>query len=155
MLNAAYVVGRVFVPIVFVVSGVQKALNVAATAKMLADANIPVPEAVVPYLQGIPKYEALTYLTAAVEIVCGLMIMGGIAARWGALVLFVFTAAATFYFHNFWQMTGEAAAQNQIHALKNLSIMGGMLYVVIHGPGPLSLGHDNWQTDSSQGKKKK
>ena len=80
MLNAAYVVGRVFVPIVFVVSGVQKALNVAATAKMLADANIPVPEAVVPYLQGIPKYEALTYLTAAVEIVCGLMIMGGVMA---------------------------------------------------------------------------
>jgi uncharacterized membrane protein YphA (DoxX/SURF4 family) len=134
MLNAAYVVGRVFVPIVFVVSGVQKALNVAATAKMLADANIPVPEAVVPYLQGIPKYEALTYLTAAVEIVCGLMIMGGIAARWGALVLFVFTAAATFYFHNFWQMTGEAAAQNQIHALKNLSIMGALLLIVSGGP---------------------
>ena len=134
MLNAAYVVGRVFVPIVFVVSGVQKALNVAATAKMLADANIPVPEAVVPYLQGIPKYEALTYLTAAVEIVCGLMIMGGIAARWAALVLFVFTAAATFYFHNFWQMTGEAAAQNQIHALKNLSIMGALLLIVSGGP---------------------
>ena len=134
MLNAAYVVGRVFVPIVFVVSGVQKALNVAATANMLADANIPVPEAVVPYLQGIPKYEALTYLTAAVEIVCGLMIMGGIAARWGALVLFVFTAAATFYFHNFWQMTGEAAAQNQIHALKNLSIMGALLLIVSGGP---------------------
>ena len=126
--------GSVFVPIVFVVSGVQKALNVAATAKMLADANIPVPEAVVPYLQGIPKYEALTYLTAAVEIVCGLMIMGGIAARWGALVLFVFTAAATFYFHNFWQMTGEAAAQNQIHALKNLSIMGALLLIVSGGP---------------------
>lgn len=134
MLNAAYTVGRVFVPIIFIVSGVQKVMNVAGTAKMLADANVPVPEAIVPYLQGIPKYEALTYLTAAVEIICGLMIMVGIAARWGALVLFVFTAAATFYFHNFWQMTGEAAAQNQVHALKNLSIMGALLLIVSGGP---------------------
>ncbi|MEW6452267.1 MAG: DoxX family protein [Pseudomonadota bacterium] len=134
MLNAAYTVGRVFVPIIFIVSGVQKAMNVAGTAKMLADTNIPVPEAIVPYLQGIPKYEALTYLTAAAEIICGLMIMAGIAARWGALVLFVFTAAATFYFHNFWQMTGEAAAQNQVHALKNLSIMGALLLIVSGGP---------------------
>lgn len=134
MLNAAYTVGRVFVPIIFIVSGVQKVMNVAGTAKMLADANVPVPEAIVPYLQGIPKYEALTYLTAAVEIICGLMIMVGIAARWGALVLFVFTAAATFYFHNFWHMTGEAAAQNQVHALKNLSIMGALLLIVSGGP---------------------
>ena len=62
------------------------------------------------------------------------MLLGGLAARWGALVLFVFTAAATFYFHNFWQMTGEAAAQNQIHALKNLSIMGALLLIVSGGP---------------------
>jgi putative oxidoreductase len=134
MLNAAYTVGRVFVPIVFIVSGVQKAMDVAGTAKTLAAANISVPDVIVPYLQGIPPYEALAYLTIAVEIVCGLMIMTGIAARWGALVLFVFTAAATFYFHNFWQMTGEAAAMNQVHALKNLSIMGALLLIVSGGP---------------------
>ena len=134
MLNAAYVVGRVFVPIVFIASGIYKAMDVAGTAKKLAAANIPVPDVIVPYLQGIPKYEALTYLTAAVEIICGLMIMVGIAARWGALVLLVFTAAATFYFHNFWQMTGEAATQNQIDALKNLSIMGALLLIAAGGP---------------------
>ena len=134
MLNAAYTVGRVFVPVIFIVSGVQKAMDVAGTAKMLAAANMPIPEAIVPYLQGIPKYEALTYLTIAVEIICGLMIMTGIAARWGALVLFVFTAAATFYFHNFWQMSGEAATLNQVHALKNLSIMGALLLIVSGGP---------------------
>jgi putative oxidoreductase len=49
-------------------------------------------------------------------------------------VLFVFTAAATFYFHAFWQMTGEAAMQNQIHALKNLSIMGALLLIAAGGP---------------------
>lgn len=134
MLNAAYVIGRVFVPVIFIVSGVQKAMDVAGTAKTLAAANIPIPDFVVPYLQGIPPYDLLAYLTIAVEIIGGLMIMTGIAARWGALVLFVFTAAATFYFHNFWQMSGEAAAQNQIHALKNLSIMGALLLIVSGGP---------------------
>ncbi len=134
MLNGAYVVGRVFVSVIFIVSGIQKAMDVAGTAKALAAVNMPVPDAVVPYLQGIPKYEALTYLTAAVEIICGLMIMVGIAARWGALVLVVFTAAATFYFHNFWQMAGEAATNNQIHALKNLAIMGALLLITTGGP---------------------
>jgi uncharacterized membrane protein YphA (DoxX/SURF4 family) len=134
MLNAAYTVGRVFVPIIFIISGVQKAIDVAGTAKTLAAANISVPDVVVPYLQGVPPYEALAYLTIAVEIICGLMIMTGIAARWGALVLFVFTAAATFYFHNFWQMAGDAATMNQVHALKNLSIMGALLLIVSGGP---------------------
>src|SRR5262249_3288742 len=127
-------IGRVLVPVVFVVSGVQKALDVAGTAKTIAAANISVPEVIVPYLQGIPPYDALAYLTIAVEIICGLMIMNGIAAAWGALVLFVFTAAATFYFHNFWQMTGEAATLNQVQALKNLSVMGALLLIVSGGP---------------------
>ena len=134
MLNAAYTVGRVLVPVIFIVSGIQKAMDVAGTAKTIAAAGVPFPDVLVQYLQGIPPYDLLAYLTIAAEIICGLMIMTGMAARWGALVLFVFTAAATFYFHNFWQMTGDAAAQNQVHALKNLSIMGALLLIVSGGP---------------------
>ena len=48
-----------------------------------------------------------------------------VKARWGALVLVVFTASTIFFVHHFWDMTGDAYEQNQIQALKNLSIMGG------------------------------
>jgi putative oxidoreductase len=132
-MGVAYIIGRLLIPILFIVEGIKKALNVAGAAKEIANAKIPVPDEIIPYLGGIPKFEAAAYLVAAVEIICGLMIMVGIAARWGALILFVFTAATTFYFHNFWEMTGDAYALNQIHALKNLSIMGALLLVVAGG----------------------
>lgn len=133
MLGGAYVVGRVLLAILFIVEGTKKVFNIAATANYIASAKIPIPDEVVPYLYGIPKYEAAAYLVAAVEIVCGLLILAGFAARWGALILVVFTAAATFYFHNFWEMSGELAAQNQVHALKNLAILGGLLLIVAGG----------------------
>ena len=75
---------------------------------MLAANKMPIPDQIVPYLGGIPKYEALGYLIAAVEIICGLMVLVGLKARWGALVLVVFTACTIVFVHHFWDMPGEA-----------------------------------------------
>jgi putative oxidoreductase len=133
MTNMAYTTGRVLLSILFVLSGVQKFMDVAGTAKMLEDKGIPIPDDIVPYLKGVPKYEALAYLAGGVEVIGGLMIMLGLKARWGAVLLLFFTAAATVLFHDFWNMSGDAVAQNQVHALKNLSIMGGLLLVVAGG----------------------
>ena len=49
------------------------------------------------------------------------------------MLLVVFTAGTIFFVHNFWDMTGEAYEQNMILALKNLSIMGGLLLIVAVG----------------------
>ena len=51
------------------------------------------------------------------------------------MLLVVFTAGTIFFVHNFWDMTGEAYEQNMILALKNLSIMGGLLLIVAVGSG--------------------
>ena len=64
------------------------------------------------------------------------MILFGLMARWGALLLVVFTAGTIFFVHNFWDMTSDAYEQNMILALKNLSIMGGLLLVVAVGSAP-------------------
>jgi putative oxidoreductase len=133
MLGHAYSIGRFLLPVIFIVSGVQKALNVGDVAKMLTQTGIPIPAEIEPYLQGIPRYEAAAYLVAGLEIVCGLMVMLGFLARWGALVLIVFTAATVFFVHDFWTMEGAAAAMHQTQALKNLAIMGGLLLVVAGG----------------------
>jgi putative oxidoreductase len=87
----------------------------------------------------MPKYEALGYLVGAVELIGGLMILVGFKARWGALMLFVFTACTIFFVHHFWDMEGAAAAMNQTQALKNLSIMGALLLLVAGGSGSHSL----------------
>jgi len=46
-----------------------------------------------------------------------------------ALLLVLFVAVTTFYFHNFWDMTGADRINNMIHALKNLSLIGGLLVI--------------------------
>ena len=63
-MNAAYMLGRILLSLVFVVAGIQKLMDIRATADMLAATKIPIPEQIVPYLGGIPKYQALGYLIA-------------------------------------------------------------------------------------------
>ena len=132
-MNAAYTIGRILIPLIFLVSGIQKALNVSEIAALLASKNVPIPEAIVPYLGGTPKYEALGYLIAGIEIVCGLMVLIGLKARWAALVLAVFTACTIVFVHHFWDMEGAALIANRTEALKNLSILGGLLLIVAVG----------------------
>ena len=133
-MNIAYSIGRVFLSVLFIVAGIQKLMNVQAMAKMLTDLSVPIPEEVVPYLGSVPKYDALAYLIGGIEVICGLMVLVGLKARWAALVLIVFTGCTIFYVHHFWDMTGDAFTQNQHDALKHLAIMGGLLLLVAGGP---------------------
>jgi putative oxidoreductase len=130
MISIAYTLGRILVPIVFIVSGVQNFFNVGDVAKILEDSRLPVPDAIAAYLGGMPRYVALGYLVSAIEVIAGLMVLAGLAARWGALILIVFTAGTIFFVHHFWDMEGAAAAMSQTQALYNLSILGGLLLIV-------------------------
>ena len=115
-------------------------MNVREIAKMLADNNVPIPDEIVPYLGGIPKYEALAYLVAAIEVICGLMVLVGLKARWGALVLIVFTACTDHLRPSFLGHGGRRVQRaTMTEALKNLSIMGGLLLVVAVGAGPSAM----------------
>ena len=135
-MNVAYMLGRVLLPLVFLVAGAQKALNIADFAKLLTATGIPVPDQIEAYLRGLPKYEALGYLIVAVEVICALMVMIGFKARWGALVLAVFSACAIIFVHHFWDMEGVALVEARGEAIKNLSLLGGLLLVVAMGSGP-------------------
>ncbi|MBX9825079.1 MAG: DoxX family protein [Xanthobacteraceae bacterium] len=135
-MNATYTIGRIFLSLVFIVAGIQKVMNVGGIAKMLEDNKVPIPEQIVPYLGAMPKYEALGYLVAGVELVGGLMVLVGLWARWGALLLALFTAGTIYFVHHFWDMDGAAYTSNMTQALKNLSIVGGLLLVVGAGSTP-------------------
>jgi len=138
-MNAAYTLGRIFLSLLFVVSGVQKLMDISAIAKQLADFNVPIPDQVVTYLAQvttIPKYEALGYLVAGIEVLGGLMVLVGLKARWGALLLVVFSAVIIVFGYHFWDQSGAAFKTGMIEALKYLSIIGGLLLVVAVGSGP-------------------
>jgi hypothetical protein len=80
---------------------------------------------VTPYttqLEGLASMELkqiLAITVAAFELIGGIFIALNIGARFFALVMVLFVMAATFYFHDFWNLTGADAKGQMIHALKN------------------------------------
>jgi len=131
---ALITVGRVLFAVLFIVSGAAKLLDLASTAQMTA--KIVFPAAAAPYtgqletMTGLPLPQILAIIAGAVEVICGLMIALNFGARFFAVLLILFVAAATFYYHDFWNQTGPDARNNLVHALKNLSIIGALLMIV-------------------------
>ena len=91
---------------------------------------------------GLPMPQVLLVATIVIELIGGLMLLIGWQAKLAAAAIFLFLIPATLVFHAFWTVNPADAMllQNQMnHFMKNLAIMGGMLYVVAYGSGPFSL----------------
>ncbi len=125
--------GRILFAVLFIFSGASKLLNLAATAQMTE--KIIIPATLATYtsqlegVAGMSMPQMLAIAAGAVELICGIMIALNFGARFFAIVLILFVAAATFYYHDFWNQTGPDAANNMIHALKNLSIIGALFMI--------------------------
>ena len=93
------------------------------------------------YMQayGVPAADLLVWPAAILEVVAGAMLVLGWKARWAALALIAFTLPATFIFHAYWGVPADQVMNQQIHFMKNLAILGGLLSVFAHGPGRLAL----------------
>jgi putative oxidoreductase len=125
--HVAALLGRILLAAIFVISGYGKIGSFSTTAAYMATKGLPMPE-------------VLLALTIFIELGGGLMILVGWRARLAALVIFLFLIPVTYLFHPFW-LADAASVKNQMNQfLKNLAIMGGMLYVLANGPGALSLG---------------
>jgi putative oxidoreductase len=118
-------VGRCLLGLIFIVAGWGKIMAYSGTAGYMAS-------------KGMPLVTLLLPLTILLELGCGLMLVTGWHARWAALALFLFIIPTTLIFHNF-LAAPPAQVQNQMNNfLKNIAIMGGMLYVIVYGSGPIS-----------------
>ena len=89
--------------------------------------------------EGVPLPRIALVITIALLIIGSIFVIIGYKARLGALMLLVFLIAATFYFHDFWNMDAASAYVQQIMFMNNLSIMGAMLLILAMGSGPWSL----------------
>jgi len=125
--------GRILFAVLFIFSGANKLLNLTSTAQMTE--KIVIPAALATYtsqlegVTGMSTPQMLAIAAGALELVCGVMIALNFGARFFAILLILFVAAATFYYHDFWNQTGADATNNMIHALKNLSIIGALFMV--------------------------
>ena len=93
--------------------------------------------------QGVPNATFALFGAIGLLVIGGLAVVLGAWTRFGAIFLFVFLAAATFYFHDFWTFADPKIRQDQtIQFMKNLAIGGGLLALVAFGGGPWSV--DGW-----------
>ncbi len=124
----ATVVGRLLLSIVFLMSAVgNKIPNFSGVSELMAT-------------QGVPSPKFMLFGAIVFLLLGSLSVILGYKARIGASLLFVFLVMATFFFHDFWTLDDPQERQMQmIQFMKNLSMMGGMLFIVANGSGPMSL----------------
>jgi uncharacterized membrane protein YphA (DoxX/SURF4 family) len=127
-----FTVGRVLFVVIFVLSGAAKLWDINTWAQMIA-AKVTIPSALADLAAqaeaatGMKTPQLLTIASGIIEIACGLMIALGFGTRFAALVLMLFLVVATYYMHDFWNQADPERTDNIAHALKNLSIFGGLL----------------------------
>ena len=133
--------GRVLFAVLFIYSGAAKLLALQMTADAIA-AKIAIPVLVAPYakqvetLTGMPTPQLLAIVGGAFEIIAGLMIAVNFGARFFSILLIIFVAGATFYFHDFWNQTPPDNGKTLVDALKNLSLIGALFILAGYGRGP-------------------
>jgi putative oxidoreductase len=138
---AFIVFGRVLFAVLFIYSGLTKLFAIAATAEFIS-AKIVIPEMIAPYtsqletMSGMPTPQMLAIAIGALELISGFMIALNIGARFFAILMIFFVAAATFYFHDFWNQPSPENAKTLIEALKNLSIIGALFIIAGYGSAP-------------------
>jgi len=117
--NAAELSGRVFLSVMFLVSGLGKIGAYSGTAAYMAS-------------QGVPG--ALLPVVIATEVAGAAAIIVGWKTRIAALLLAGFTLLTALVFHNNFANQIEA-----IMFMKNFAIAGGFMLLVANGAGAWSL----------------
>jgi putative oxidoreductase len=119
-------VARILIGVLFLVAGIMKAMNIAGTTAYMTRLGFPAPV-------------LMAYLSTIIELASGVLLIIGWQTRRVAWLLVVYVVIATGMAHRFWEYE-PAQRVNQInHFLKNLALIGAMLYIVVSGPGAASL----------------
>jgi uncharacterized membrane protein YphA (DoxX/SURF4 family) len=138
-MHIVFLIGRIMFVLMFLASGIFKLMDIAATAKLI-EQKFAIPPQLEPIatnisgMTGLGTYQMLAIGLAIVEIVFSLFIIFNVATRFSAFVLAIVTAVGTYYVHDFWNMTGDARVANLDLLIKNISIVGGLLMLMVIGP---------------------
>ena len=133
--------GRILFAVLFIYSGAAKLfVGIKATSDFIATKVMTtVPDVVMPYvtqlegITGMPMPQMLAISVGAFEVIAGLMIALNFGARFFSILLIIFVAAATFYFHDFWNQPAGSDGTMVLDALKNLSIIGALFIIAGYG----------------------
>jgi putative oxidoreductase len=117
---------RLMISAIFVFSGLNKLMTFSMMTGFAASKGMPFPALMIGG-------------AAAVEILGGLAVLTGFQGKIAGWILFLFLIPTTIVFHNFWALQGTERVDNMAHFMKNLAIMGGLLFLATFGPGAYSI----------------
>jgi putative oxidoreductase len=122
----ALLVARFLLAFIFLMGALQKFTHLAQTAQWLA-------------AHDLPASQLLAVLAACVELLGGLSLLLGIATPLGATLLALYLIPVSLVFHDFWTMGGAERQMQFVEFMKNLAIIGGLVYTAVFGAGAISL----------------
>ena len=129
------VLGRIMIATIYLLSAVgNKIPNFRDVAAYMAS-------------EGVPMPSLMLVGSIAFLIVGSFSIIVGYKVKIGAGMLFLFLVLATYYFHDFWNFEGETRQQQMIQFMKNLSLMGTMLFLMANGAGLFSVDNRSLKID--------
>ena len=110
------VFGRIFISLLFIVEGIRKIFNPDMGMMYMADHGVP---------------EILFYPSVAFEIIIPLILIAGYKTKIMASLLALFVISVTLIFHI---PLIFSDSMQLLAALKNISILGGLLIVISNKP---------------------
>ena len=134
--------GRALISLIFILSGVQKLVDWNESLQLLHQTLTNwLPETLhSPMLQpmldwSLANTTTLLCLAIIFELVGGLLVFLGIQVRLGAFFLICVLSLATIIFHHFWNFEEPHHQIEMVNFMKNLSILGGLLFILARGKG--------------------
>lgn len=118
--------GRILLGWIFLASGWAKLGNIAGTTAYFTNLGMSPPG-------------FMAWFAGGAELVLGVALILGLATRYAAIATFIWVLVATVIAHRYWTYPAAQQGAQYNNFLKNLSIMGGALYVVVLGAGRYSV----------------
>lgn len=124
--NALNLLGRVLLVALFLPAGLSKITGFEGTVGYFTSLGMAAP--------------TLGVIVAIVaEVLGGIALLVGFQTRLVAILLAVFTLAASIIGHAYWAAPADAAFIAQLLFFKNIAVMGGLLVLASSGAGKFSV----------------
>lgn len=132
--------GRALICLIFILSAIHKIFDwdetLSGVMNVISDwssyvSNYEVAQSF--FIQISPWTPVLVIIATVIEFVGGLLLLLGMKVRFGSFLLIIFLIPTTLLFHQFWFLQGMERDLQIVMFLKNIAIIGGLLYVMIFG----------------------
>lgn len=135
------IIGRLCLSAIFIIAGLNKVLNWDSSEQTLMNmlamwSGYATTSWMTEVIKMMVEHIGWFLCAATVcELLGGILVLFGIGARFGALLLILFLLPTTVIFHAFWELKPPERDIQTVMFMKNMAILGGLFVVLAFGSG--------------------